>query len=223
MKIEKMIAREILDSRGNPTVAVEIFSEGFSAKAAVPSGASTGSKEVLELRDEDMQRFSGKGVLKVCQNIREKIFPALEKEDFSSTKELDAFLLKLDGTENKSNLGANAILAVSLAFCRLLACQKRESLWQFLKRDFQLETNKNKTPIPMMNVINGGAHSDSGLDIQEFMLVPSGIAGLAERIRAGAEIYHQLGKVLVSSGYTVAIGDEGGYAPKLTSNKEALQ
>jgi len=223
MKIEKIVAREILDSRGNPTVEVEMFSGDLVARSAVPSGASTGSKEALELRDGDAKRFGGKGVLKVCQNIEEKIFPALETEDFDSVKALDEFLLKLDGTENKSTLGANAILAVSMAFCRLLSQKEKISLWQFLQKEFAFSSENKLVPIPMMNVINGGVHSDSGLDIQEFMLVPSGISSFSERIRAGAEIYHQLAGVLISSGYKTAVGDEGGYAPAFSSNEEALR
>lgn len=223
MKIKKILAREILDSRGNPTVAVEMFSENFVAKSAVPSGASTGSKEVLELRDGEKDRFGGKGVRKVCQNIEEKIFSKLKDQDFSSAREMDNFLIELDGSENKSNLGANAILAVSMAFCRLLAQKEKMPLWQWLRKDFGFSLEKKVASIPIMNVINGGAHSDSGLDVQEFMLVPSGISSFSERIRAGAEIYHCLANVLVSSGYKTAVGDEGGYAPTLTSNEEALQ
>ncbi len=224
MQISKMKAREILDSRGDPTVEVEaVLENGLTAKASVPSGASTGSREALELRDGE-ERFSGKGVKKVCRNIEDIIFPAVK--DFSVFEQavIDKKMLELDGTDNKSKLGANAILAVSLVVCRVAAQAKGLPLWQYIREVYDLpQGDKYNFPVPMMNVVNGGEHADSGLDIQEFMVVPSGLKSFEERIMAGAEIYHNLKKIFSGDNYRVAIGDEGGFAPQLESNKEALE
>lgn len=225
MKIQKIIANEILDSRGNPTVeAVIILEDGTVAKAAVPSGASTGSREALELRDNDNDRFDGKGVIVACKNIEEKIFPEIKEIGVDKQQEIDEKMLKIDGTDNKESLGANAILAVSLAVCRVASLAKKIPLWQHIQETYNFKKpDTAKMPIPMMNVINGGAHSDSSLDLQEFMLVPSGVDSFTSRVRAASEIYHKLAKILQESGYRSAIGDEGGYAPKFQSNKEALE
>ena len=225
MQIKKIEALEILDSRGNPTVEVEItLKNGISAKAAVPSGASTGTKEALELRDGDEDRFLGKGVLKVCENIEEEIFPAIKNIPVDHQKEIDQIMIELDGTDNKSRLGANAILAVSLAVARVAAKYKKMPLWKYLIETFDLEENADyKFPVPMMNLINGGEHADSKLDIQEFMAVPYGFNNFADRLRAGAEIYQNLRKILAENNYRVSVGDEGGFAPRLESNGKALE
>ena len=224
MRIKKILAAEILDSRGNPTVEARVFLEnGQWAKAAVPSGASTGTKEALELRDKNVSRYEGKGVLTACRNIETKINEALKGKEANRQEEIDKVMLELDGTENKEKLGANAILAVSLAVCRVAAQSQKSSLWKYIQEQFNLSSNHITFPVPMMNVINGGVHSDSGLDIQEFMVVPSGIKRFSERIRAGAEVYHQLKKIIAEDGYRVALGDEGGFAPRLNSNEDALK
>ncbi len=224
MKIKKIEALEILDSRANPTVEVRITLEnGISAKAAVPSGASTGTKEALELRDGDKKRFMGKGVQQVCENIEKEIFPAIKNMSIFDQKEIDQVMIELDGTENKSRLGANAILAVSLAVARVAAIKKGLSLWKYLREVYDLEESHDyKFPIPMMNLINGGEHSDSQLDIQEFMVVPYGFENFTDRIRAGVEVYHNLKEMLVNNNYRIAVGDEGGFAPRLNDNKSAL-
>jgi enolase len=224
MKIKKIETLEILDSRGNPTVEAKITLEnGITAKAGVPSGASTGSKEALELRDSDKNRFLGKGVQKVCDNIERKICPAIKNIPVKKQKEIDQIMIELDGTENKSKLGANAILAVSLAVAKASALNEKLPLWKYLRKIYDLDESAHyKFPIPMMNLINGGAHSDSGLDIQEFMAVPSGFNNFTERVRAGAETYHFLKKSLTKKGYRTAVGDEGGFAPRLKTNEMAL-
>jgi len=223
MKIKKIDAYEILDSRGNPTIQVVVWSEsGKSAKASVPSGASTGSKEAMELRDGDKRRFGGKGVLQACKNVTEKISVVLKNIEIKDQKAIDSQMNQLDGTEGKTNLGANAILAVSLAVARLAALEEQQSLYQYLAETFDFKIQKEKYPVPMMNVINGGKHSDSGLDVQEFMLVSSGIKKFADRVEAGAEIYQLIAKLLLSDGHRISVGDEGGYAPKFSTNEEAL-
>ncbi len=225
MKIAKVEASEILDSRGNPTVKAYVTLEsGAMASASVPSGASTGTKEALELRDEDESRFSGKGVQRACQNVNELIFPKISGMDASDQKKIDEAMLNLDGTENKANLGSNAILAVSLAVARVAAKEKNIPLWQHIREAYGFSGKDNYNfPIPMMNVINGGEHADSGLDFQEFMLVPSGFDNFNDRIRAGAEIYHVLRKNLAKKGCRVAVGDEGGFAPCLETNEAPLE
>ncbi len=222
-KIEKIQAREILDSRGNPTVEVTVELEnGVKAKAGVPSGASTGAHEALELRDNDESRYGGKGVLQAVQNINTVIAGEIVGMDASAQEEIDKKMIELDGTENKSKLGANAILGVSLAICRVQAKADNKSLFRHIADLFGFEANKFKT-IPMFNIVNGGEHADSGLCIQEFKLVPRGIEKYSEQLRAGSEVFHTLKKNLAKSGYSVAVGDEGGFAPKLESNSQALE
>jgi len=222
-KIKKIFAREILDSRGNPTVEVELELEsGVKALAAVPSGASTGKFEALELRDDDEKRFGGKGVVKAVANVNEKIAPEIEGQEVSAQKEIDQKMLDLDGTENKNELGANAILGVSLACARAAALEKEMPLYQYIAETYDFP-KEFKLPIPMFNVINGGAHSDSGLAIQEYKVVPNGIETFKERYRAGSEIFHQLRKILVEKKQSVGVGDEGGFAPHLGSNSEPLE
>ncbi len=218
-KITSVLAREILDSRGNPTVEVSIEVDGTKAVALVPSGASTGVHEALEMRDGDKDRYNGLGVLKAVGNVNNEIASNIIGKDFSQ-KELDDFLIKLDKTENKSKLGANAILGVSMAFARAGASKNGMELYEYLgsligSNDFQI-------PQPMFNIINGGKHADSGLDIQEFMLAPIGFPSITKKIQVGSEIIHTLKKILTKNGQTVSVGDEGGFAPKLKSNEEAL-
>jgi len=223
-KIKKIFAREILDSRGNPTVEVEIELEsGVKTSAAVPSGASTGTFEALELRDGDKKRYGGLGVQKAVANVNEKIAPAIEGKEVSKQIEIDKEMLALDGTENKSNLGANAILGVSLAVCRAAAIEENMPLYAYIAKTYEMGKGKFKLPIPMFNVINGGQHSDSGLAIQEYKVVPNGVKTFKEQYRAGSEIFHQLKKILVEKNQSVGVGDEGGFAPKLESNSEPLE
>jgi enolase len=211
-------AREILDSRGNPTVEVEVELEcGALGRAAVPSGASTGEHEALELRDGDTARFLGKGVLEACENVESRIGPALEGMDALQQAEIDEEMLDLDGTEEKSALGANAILGVSLATARAAAEAVGLPLYRYLGG-----VGARILPTPLMNIVNGGAHADNGLDIQEFMIVPHGLESFHEALRAGAETFHQLKKLLSEAGYATNVGDEGGFAPTLKSNEEAL-
>ncbi|NTU66564.1 MAG: phosphopyruvate hydratase [Candidatus Moranbacteria bacterium] len=223
-KIKKIFAREILDSRGNPTVEVEMELEsGLSATAAVPSGASTGSHEALELRDNDPKRYHGLGVIQAVKNVNTKIQKAIVGMEVSMQAEIDKAMIDLDGTENKSKLGANAILGVSLAAARVAAMEKKVPLYEYIAVLYGETPKKFKTPIPMFNVINGGAHSDSGLSIQEFKIVPHGIKKFKEQLRAGSEVFHELKKLLASEGYSVGVGDEGGFAPRLESNAKALE
>ena len=215
MKILDLIGREILDSRGNPTVEVEMLLEGNKKViASVPSGASTGEREALELRDGDFNRYQGKGVLKAVSNVNTIIKPAIVGLDVDQTK-IDSILLKLDGTKNKSFLGANAMLAVSLCTLKAGALVNNKELYEYVSN------GKVSMPIPMMNIINGGKHADNGLDIQEFMIVPV-VKSFKERLRAGAEIFHNLKKLLKERGLNTGVGDEGGFAPNLSSNEEAL-
>ncbi|MCX7640104.1 MAG: phosphopyruvate hydratase, partial [Pyrinomonadaceae bacterium] len=217
--IEKVLGREILDSRGNPTVEAEVILEdGTTGRAAVPSGASTGENEAVELRDTDNSRYLGKGVRKAVENINEKIAYELEGVDAFEQVLIDKILVELDGTENKSNLGANAILAVSLAVARAAANFLQIPLYRYIGG-----VNARALPVPMMNIINGGAHADNNVDFQEFMIVPIGAESFSEALRMGAEIFHNLKKVLSSKGYSTAVGDEGGFAPNLKSNEEAIE
>jgi enolase len=219
-KITEVSAREILDSRGNPTVEVELALEKFTANASVPSGASTGVHEALELRDGNKARYKGQGVLKAVGNVNSEIRAAVVGKEFNQS-ELDSALVSLDGTENKSRLGANAILGVSMAFAKACASQNGQELYEYLGN-----VGGNSVfsmPQPMLNIINGGKHADSGLDIQEFMLAPVGFNSFKEKIRAGSEIIHTLKEILISKNYSVGVGDEGGFAPKLKSNEEAFQ
>ena len=212
-------AREILDSRGNPTVEVDVFSScGAMGRAAVPSGASTGKREALELRDKRSKRFGGKGVLTAVKNIKNKIAPAVVGMDVSDQVKLDRLLIKLDGTPNKSTLGANAILGVSMAAAKAAASSNALPLYRYLGG-----LKARYLPLPMMNIINGGAHAPNNLDIQEFMIVPVGADTIASAVRMGAETFHNLKKILISEHFSTAVGDEGGVAPDLASNEEAIQ
>jgi enolase len=218
-EITDIYAREILDSRGNPTVEVEVYLEsGAMGRAAVPSGASTGEREALELRDGDKSRYLGKGVQKAVENVNEIITEALVGWEASDQAGIDRKLLELDGTDFKSNLGANALLGVSMACAKAAAEEAGLPLYQYIGG-----ANAKELPLPMMNIINGGAHADNNVDIQEFMIMPSGAASFKEALRMGAEIFHALKKVLKGKGYNTAVGDEGGFAPDLGSNEEALQ
>jgi len=217
--IEQVVAREILDSRGNPTVEAEVLlADGQVGRAAVPSGASTGEHEAVELRDGDKKRFSGKGVLKAVRNVNEIIAPALEGYDALDQAEVDQALLQLDGTKTKSKLGANALLAVSLATARAAAAQQELPLYKYLGGP-----NARTLPVPMMNIINGGAHADNNVDFQEFMVVPVGATSFREALRIGTEVFHELKSVLKKKGYATSVGDEGGFAPNLRSNEEAIE
>ncbi len=220
-KIVSLVAREILDSRGNPTVSVTLTLEGgFSAVAGVPSGASTGKYEAIELRDDDPKRYKGKGVLKAVENVNTIIREALVGKMFDQTT-LDQALIHLDGTENKSKLGANAILGVSMAFARAFAFAEHKELYVYLN-DLAGHSEMS-LPQPMFNIINGGKHADSGLDIQEFMLGPVNFPNFHEKLRVASEVFHTLADILKSKGYKISVGDEGGFAPDLKSNEEALE
>ncbi len=217
--IEEVWAREILDSRGNPTVEAEVILEdGTSGRAAVPSGASTGENEAVELRDEDKTRYLGKGVLKAVENVNEKIAYELEGLDALDQTLIDQTLIDLDGTENKSKLGANALLAVSMATARAAASFQELPLYRYIGG-----INAKVLPVPMMNIINGGAHADNNVDFQEFMIMPVGAESFSEALRAGAEIFHNLKSVLKGRGLATSVGDEGGFAPNLKSNEEAIE
>ncbi len=212
-------AREILDSRGNPTVEVEVELEsGIVARAAVPSGASTGEREAVELRDKDPKRYNGKGVLKAVSNVNEVIAPSLIGVESERQVEIDKLMIELDGTPNKSKLGANAILGVSMAVCRATAEELGLPLFRYLGG-----TNAKELPVPMMNILNGGVHADNNVDIQEFLILPIGADSFSEALRWGAEVYHALKSVLKEMGHQTNVGDEGGFAPNLSSNEEALQ
>lgn len=213
--IQKIQAREVLDSRGNPTVEVEISSETHTARAIVPSGASTGEHEAVELRDGD-HRYGGKGVQKACNHVTGPLFELLKGHDVFDQAGLDQKMIDLDGTKNKSKLGANAILGISMANIRLAACEKNIPLFEYMNPQATL------LPTPMMNVINGGQHADSGLDIQEFMVMPVGATNFKEALRMGAEIFHTLKQILKDNGLQTAVGDEGGFAPNLPHNEAAL-
>ncbi|TXH01711.1 MAG: phosphopyruvate hydratase [Candidatus Moraniibacteriota bacterium] len=222
--IASINAREILDSRGYPTVEVTItLDDATQAVAAVPSGASTGSHEALELRDGDSQRYLGKGVLKAVANVQEILAPALVGMDVTMQRVIDEKMIALDGTKNKSKLGANAILGVSLAVARAAAQCTQQPLFQYLRKLGSFHTTKQGFPVPMFNVINGGEHADSGLSVQEFKIVPSGISGYHEQLRAGSEVFHTLERLLKKSGYATSVGDEGGFAPKLESHTQAFE
>jgi len=217
--IEQVWAREIMDSRGNPTIEAEVVLEdGTTARAAVPSGASTGENEAMELRDGDDLRYLGKGVLKAVENVNEKISVEVEGLDCLDQTLIDETMLGLDGTSNKSKLGANAILAVSLANARAAAAIMEIPLYRYIGG-----VNAKTLPVPMMNILNGGAHADNNVDFQEFMVMPVGAESFSEALRCGAEIFHNLKTVLRSRGYSTGVGDEGGFAPNLKSNEEAIE
>ena len=217
--IVDVYAREILDSRGNPTIEVDVELEsGVVGRAAVPSGASTGEHEAVELRDGDKSRYMGKGVQQAVENVNEKIAPEIIGEDAIDQVLIDKIMIELDGTPNKANLGANAILGVSLAVCKAAADVLGLPLYQYIGG-----TNAKTLPVPMMNILNGGSHADNNVDLQEFMVMPAGASSFAEALRMGTEIFHNLKAVLKGKGYNTAVGDEGGFAPDLKSNEEALQ
>ena len=217
--IEQVWAREILDSRGNPTIEAEVILEdGTQGRAAVPSGASTGENEAVELRDGDKLRYMGKGVLNAVQNVNEKITYELEGLDVLDQTLIDQKMIEMDGTENKSNLGANAILAVSMATARAAAAHLEIPLYRYIGG-----ANAKTLPVPMMNILNGGAHADNNVDFQEFMVLPVGAESFSEALRTGSEIFHNLKSVLKSRGYSTGVGDEGGFAPNLKSNEEAVE
>jgi enolase len=217
--IVDIIAREIIDSRGNPTVEVDVLLEsGIIGRAAVPSGASTGTKEAVELRDGDNSRYLGKGVLQAVENVNTEITEAIVGLDVEEQSFIDSTLIELDGTENKARLGANAILAVSMACARAAAEESSLPLYRYLGGSGFMQL-----PTPMMNIINGGAHADNSVDIQEFMIIPAGLPTFREAVRAGAEVFHALKKILHKKGLATTVGDEGGFAPDLPSNESAIQ
>lgn len=218
-KIKQVIGREIIDSRGNPTVEADvILDSGIFGRAAVPSGASTGTREAVELRDDDARRYLGKGVLHAVANVNGEIRNTVVGMEVGEQVEIDRALIELDGTENKGRLGANALLAVSLATARAAAAQNGVSLYSHLQPQ-----GPYLFPVPMMNILNGGAHADNNVDIQEFMVLPTGAPSIGEAIRCGAEVFHALKKVLKGRGLNTAVGDEGGFAPDLRSNEEAIE
>ncbi len=218
-KIKHIQAREILDSRGNPTVEADVVLEnGMLGRAAVPSGASTGAREAIELRDGDPARYGGKGVLKAVGHVNDEIARLLQGRDVHDQAALDQAMISLDGTDNKSRLGANALLAVSLAAAHAAAADAGQTLFRYLAGDKPVEL-----PVPMMNIINGGAHADNSVDVQEFMIIPAGFDRFSEALRCGVEIFHALKKVLHDRGLATTVGDEGGFAPNLSSNEEAMQ
>ncbi len=217
--IVEVVAREILDSRGNPTVEADVLVEsGAMGRAAVPSGASTGSREAIELRDGDAQRFFGKGVQKAVEHVNTEITEAILGLDVSEQAHIDRVLIDLDGTENKSRLGANAILAVSVACAKAAAEESGLSLYRYLGG-----SGPKRMPVPMMNVVNGGAHANNSLDMQEFMIIPAGLPTFRDALRCGAEIFHTLKKMLDKEGMSTTVGDEGGFAPSLANNEAAIQ
>src|SRR6516225_5701158 len=218
MEITKIAGREILDSRGNPTVEADVYlADGSMGRAAVPSGASTGEHEAVELRDGDKSRYLGKGTRTAVENIATQIAPALLGADAERQSSIDHLMLSLDGTPNKSKLGANAILAVSMAVARASAASQQTPLYRYLGG-----VSASLLPVPMMNILNGGAHADNSVDPQEFMIAPIGAATFSEALRWGAEIFHTLKGVLKKRGYSTAVGDEGGFAPNLEHNRAAL-
>ena len=218
-KILKIVGREILDSRGNPTVEADVWlDDGSMGRAAVPSGASTGEHEAVELRDGDKTRYLGKGTLKAVQNINKKIATAIHGMEACGQEDIDRKMIRLDGTANKGKLGANAILAVSMAVARAAALSHRMSLFRYLGG-----LSASILPVPMMNILNGGAHADNSVDPQEFMVVPYGAPNFSEALRMGSEVFHALKSVLKKKGYSTSVGDEGGFAPNLRSNEEAIE
>ena len=217
--IEQVEALEIMDSRGNPTVEVEVLlADGTLGRAAVPSGASTGIHEAVELRDDDKKRYNGKGVLKAVAKVNEKIAEAIEGLDAREQKLIDQIMIELDGTENKSNLGANAILGVSMAVARAAAEACGLPLYRYLGG-----ASASILPVPMMNILNGGRHGGFNIDLQEFMIQPLGAQNFRQALQMGAEVYHTLKKVLKAKGYNTAVGDEGGFAPALKANAQAIE
>ncbi|MDP9147784.1 MAG: phosphopyruvate hydratase, partial [Acidobacteriota bacterium] len=222
-KITRVHARQIIDSRGNPTVEADVtLTSGAVGRAAVPSGASTGEHEALELRDGDKSRYLGKGVLKAVANANTDIARAITGLDAADQRALDHKMISLDGTPTKSRLGANAILAVSMAAARATSIALKQPLYKYLSR-YSTDSSANLLPVPMMNILNGGAHADSSVDFQEFMVMPVGAPNFSEALRWGVEIFHALKAALKKRGYSTAVGDEGGFAPSCKSNEEAIQ
>jgi enolase len=221
MQITRIHGREILDSRGNPTVEAELWADSISGRAAVPSGASTGEREALELRDGDMRRYAGKGVRSAVNHVNQEIAGALRGQSLDQ-RAIDAALIALDGTPTKSRLGANALLAVSMAAVKAAAAAAHEPLYERIARLSGTVPPVYVLPVPMMNILNGGAHADSSVDLQEFMVMPVGLPTFAEALRAGTEIFHALRSILKKAGHSTGVGDEGGFAPNLRSNREAL-
>jgi enolase len=218
-RIVYITGRQILDSRGNPTVEVDVYTEsGIMGRAAVPSGASTGVHEAVELRDNDASMYMGKGVLKAVQNVNKTLAEALAGMPVDRQDMLDARMLEIDGTENKANIGANAILGVSLACAKAAAIESGQELYRYVGG-----VNANILPIPMMNILNGGSHADNSIDFQEFMIMPVGAISFSDALRMGSEVFHHLKSVLSKAGYSTNVGDEGGFAPNLKSNEEAIQ
>lgn len=224
IRIKKIVAREILDSRGNPTVEVDVILEdGTKGSAAVPSGASTGENEALELRDGDKSRYLGKGVTKAVTNVNTIIAKKLKNVDVTKQQEIDNMMISLDGTETKSNLGANAILGVSLSCCRAAANYYKMPLYKYIRKVYGVKEKNYILPVPLINIINGGKHADNNLDLQEFMIIPCGTKSFKESIRYGCEVFHHLKQVLKSKRYNTSVGDEGGFAPNLKYNTEAFE
>jgi len=222
--LSKVLGREVLDSRGNPTVEVEVsLSDGSVGTAIVPSGASTGEHEALELRDKDPKRYGGKGVLKAVHNVNDSLAKLLTGRSFDSVVTLDECMLKADGSHQKSNLGANSILGISLAFVHAVAAARKTPLYVVMNEMMGLSSKDLSLPVPLMNIINGGMHADNGLEIQEFMIVPHGFETFSEALRAGTEVFHALKKKLHDRHLSTAVGDEGGFAPKAESNTQALE
>ena len=218
-RVVKIYARQILDSRGNPTVEAEVYTEnGIMGRAAVPSGASTGKYEAVELRDGDKGIYLGKGVLKAIQNIKTNINEELNGVDVFDQSTIDQKMIDLDGTSNKANLGANAMLAVSLASAKAAALESEKSLFNYVGG-----VNAKELPIPMMNILNGGSHADNSIDFQEFMVMPIGATSFSEGLKMGTEVFHHLKEELKSQGHSTNVGDEGGFAPNLGSNEEAIE
>jgi enolase len=224
MKITNIQAQELLDSRGNPTVESTItLQNGISASAMVPSGSSTGKYEAVELRDGDESRYLGKGVLNAVENVNRKIAQVVVGMDVENQKEIDQAMIALDGSKDKSNLGANAILSVSIATVKAASLSQNISLYEYIAKLFGNSTNEYEMPVPMINILNGGKHAFNSLDIQEYMIMPVGAKNLQEAVRWGSEIFHRLGNILKEKGYPTTVGDEGGYAPKLESNEEPFE
>ncbi len=222
--IKNITAREILDSRGNPTVEAQVeLDNGIKAKASTPSGASTSEHESQELRDGDKKRYRGLGVLKAVKNIEDKIAPELQGTDCTKQEEIDKKMIKLDGTKNKKKLGANAILAVSLACARAGSLDQEKELYEYIKSSYKLQVTNNKMPVPSFNIFNGGKHADTNLDFQEFMIMPLKKGKFSEQVQMGAEIFHELGKVLREAGFDTDVGNEGGYAPNIHSTVQAME
>ncbi len=223
MKIKQIFSREILDSRGNPTIETTVcLSNGIKAKAAVPSGASTGKHEAIELRDNNKKRYNGKGVLKAIKNVEQIIFPELKGLKVTDQVRIDNTMIKLDGTDNKANLGANAILSVSLACARAGALATKKPLYKYLRENYHLPEEKYRLPIATMNILNGGRHATNGLSCQEFMIIPKH-RYFKDRVRIGAEVFHQLKTILKKQKLNTGVGDEGGFAPELDNNEQAIK